>query len=36
MANVPTNFNNLKTKVDNLVGDKLKTVPVNLKKLTDR
>ena len=28
-------MNNLKTKVDDLVVDKLKTVPINLKKLSD-
>ena len=30
--NVPTSLNNLKTKVDDLDADKLKTVPVDLKK----
>ena len=35
MVNVPTSLNNLKTKVDDLDVDKLKTVPVNLKKLRD-
>ena len=29
----PTSLNNLKTKVDDLDVDKLKTVPVDLKKL---
>ena len=28
-------MNNLKTKVDDLDVDKLKTVPINLKKLSD-
>ena len=35
MFNVPTSLNNLKTKVDDLDVDKLKTVPVDLKKLSD-
>ena len=35
LVNVPTNLNNLKTKVDALDVGKLKTVPVNLKKLSD-
>ena len=30
--NVPTTLNNLKTKVNNLDVDKLKTVPIDLKK----
>ena len=32
---VPTSLNNLKTKVDDLDIDELKTVPVELKKLSD-
>ena len=32
MVNIPTGLNNLKTKVDDLDVDKMKTVPVNLKK----
>ena len=35
MVNVPASFNNLKTKVDDLAVVKLKTVPVDLKKLSD-
>ena len=35
MVNVPGSFNNLKTKVDDLAVVKLKTVPVDLKKLSD-
>ena len=35
MVNVPTSFNNLKTKVDDLDVGKLKTVPIDLKKLSD-
>ena len=37
LVNVPTNLNNLKTKgkVDGLDVGKLKTVPVDLKKLSD-
>ena len=35
MVNVTASLNNLKTKVDDLKVDKLKTVPVNLKKLSD-
>ena len=34
-ANLPSSLNNLKTKVDDLNGGKLKTAPVNLKKLSD-
>ena len=34
-VNVTTSLNNLKTKVDNLDVSKLKTVPVDLKKLSD-
>ena len=33
--NVPTSFNNLKTKVNGLDAGKLKTTPVDLKKLSD-
>ena len=35
LANVPTSLNDLKTKVDDLDVDKLKTVLVDLKKLSD-
>ena len=35
VTNVPTSLNNLKTKLDDLDGGKLKTVPVDLKKLND-
>ena len=35
MVNVLTALSNFKTKVDNLDVDKLKTVPIDLKKLTD-
>ena len=35
MVNFPTSLNNLKTKVDDLDAGKLKTVPVDLKKLSD-
>ena len=35
LVNVPTGLCNLKTKIDDLGVDKLKTVPVNLKKLSD-
>ena len=35
LTNVPTILNNFKTKVDDLDVSKLKTVPVNLKKLSD-
>ena len=35
MANVWTSLNNIKTKVDDLDGGKLKTVHVDLKKLSD-
>ena len=35
LVNVPTSFNNLKTKVDDLDVGKSKTVPVDLKKLSD-
>ena len=31
LVNVPTGLNKLKTKVDGLDADKLKTVPVDLK-----
>ena len=35
LVNGLTSFNNLKTKVDNLVVGKLKTVPIDLKKIRD-
>ena len=35
LSNVPTSFNNSKTKVDELDVDKLKTGPAKLKKLCD-
>ena len=35
LANVPSCLNNLKTKVDDLDVDKLKTVLIDLKKLSD-
>ena len=35
MVNVPTTLNNLKTNVGDLDVGKLKTVPVDLKKLSD-
>ena len=35
MVNVPTSLNTLKTKVDDLCVGKFKTVPVDLKKLSD-
>ena len=35
MANVPTSLNNLKTKIGDQDVGKLKTVPVDLKKLSD-
>ena len=35
MGNVSTSFNNLKRKVDDLDIGKLKTVPIDLKKLGD-
>ena len=35
LVNVPANMNNLKTKVDDLYVGKLKTVLVDLKKLSD-
>ena len=33
--NVPNSLNNLKTKVDDLEIGKLKTVPIDFKKLSD-
>ena len=33
--NVPNSLNNLKTKVDDLEISKLKTVPIDFKKLSD-
>ena len=35
MVNVPISLNNVKTKLDDLDVGKLKTVPVDLKKLSD-
>ena len=35
LTNVPTNLNNSKTKVDDLNVGKLKTVPVDFKKIVD-
>ena len=35
LINVPTSFNILKTKVDDLDVGNLKTVPVDLEKLSD-
>ena len=35
MINIPTGLNNLKTKADDLDVGKLKTVPADLKKLSD-
>ena len=35
MVNVPTSLNNCKTKVDDLDVGKLKTVPIDLKDLSD-
>ena len=35
MVNVPTSLNNLKTEVDDLDVGRLKTVPVDLKNLSD-
>ena len=35
MVNVPTSFSNLKTKVDDLDVGTLKTVPIDLKSLSD-
>ena len=35
LVNVPTSQNNLQAKVDDLDAGKLKTVPVDLKKLSD-
>ena len=35
LTNIPTSVNNLKTKIDDLNVGNLKTVPVNLKKLSD-
>ena len=34
-VNVATSLNNLKTKLDDLDVSKLKTVPIDLKKLSD-
>ena len=35
LTRFPTSLNNLKTKIDDLDIGKLKTVPVNLKKVSD-
>ena len=35
MVNVPSSLNNLKTKVNDLDVGKLRTVPIDLKKLSD-
>ena len=35
MINIKTCLNNLKTKVDDLDADKLKTAPVDLKQILD-
>ena len=35
LVNFPTSLNNLKTKLDDLDVEKLKTVPIELKKLSD-
>ena len=35
LVNVPTSLNNLKTKANDLDVGKLKTVPVDLKRLSD-
>ena len=35
MVNVPTSFNNFKTKINDSDVGKLKTVPVDLKNLSD-
>ena len=35
LTNVPTSLNNVKTKANDLDGSKLKTVPLDLKKLSD-
>ena len=35
MVNVPSSLNNLKTKLDDVDFDKLKIVPVDLKRLSD-
>ena len=35
MVNIPTSLNNVKTKVDDLGISKLKTAPVDLKKLSN-
>ena len=36
LVNVPTNFNNFRTKVDDLDVGKRKTVTVDLKKINDK
>ena len=35
LLNVPSGFNNLKAKVDDLDAGKLKTVPIDLNELSD-
>ena len=35
LVNVPTSFNNVKAKVDDLDFGELKTLPINLKQLSD-
>ena len=35
LVNVPTSLNNVKTKVDDLDVGELKTLPINLKQLSD-
>ena len=35
LVNIPIGLNNLKTEVDDLYVGKLKTVPIDLKKLSD-
>ena len=35
LVNVPTSFNNVKAKVDDLDVGELKTLPINLKQLSD-
>ena len=35
LVNIPTNLNNLKTKVNDLDAGKMRTVPIDLKKLSD-
>ena len=35
LVNVPTDWNDLETKTDDVNVDKLETVPIDLKKLSD-